>query len=46
MFCLTGWGLALVVGGAIALGWAVCFFWQWWLLSRPAGRAHEGPVGT
>jgi hypothetical protein len=41
MFCLTGWGLALLVAGAIALGWAICFFWQWWLLSRPGARPRS-----
>jgi hypothetical protein len=38
VLCLPWWQLILIVTGAAALGFVLCFGWYWWLLSRPGVR--------
>jgi hypothetical protein len=38
MVCVPWWLLAVIVIGAVGLGFAAHFAWHWWLLSRPDAR--------
>jgi hypothetical protein len=38
MVCWPWWVVGLVLAGAAAAGFVLCFLWHWWLVSRPGAR--------
>jgi hypothetical protein len=40
MLCWTWWSILLLVLGAAAVGFILCFLWHWWLLSRPGAKSR------
>ncbi len=39
MVCWSLWLLGLTFVAAMVLGFAVCFVWQWWVLSNARAEA-------